>query len=106
MHDLPRQKLRELIVTYSRSLCDEHRRCENLLRDVCGAYKREINVLVSALKSRVATDLLKPKPGVPAEVLYARLTTRLQDEHGLPESVARWAVDRDFSRLRRAKGAA
>ena len=59
MHDEPRQKLRELIIEYGRSLCDDPRRCEALLKDYCGQYKREIFVLVSALKSRVAEDLAK-----------------------------------------------
>jgi hypothetical protein len=42
MNDLPRQKLRELIVEYGRSLCDDPRRCEALLKDYCGQHKREI----------------------------------------------------------------
>lgn len=57
MHDAPRQKLRELIVEYGRSLCDDPRRCEALLKDYCGQHKREIFVLVNALKNRVAEDL-------------------------------------------------
>ena len=57
MHDEPRQKLRKLIVQYGRSLCDDPHRCEALLKDYCGQYKREIFVLVSALKNRVAEGL-------------------------------------------------
>ena len=63
MHDLPRQKLRELIIEYGRSLCDDPRRCEALLKDYCGQYKREIFVLVSALKNRVAEDLINASAG-------------------------------------------
>jgi hypothetical protein len=33
MHDEPSQKLRELIIEYGRSLCDDPRRCEALLKD-------------------------------------------------------------------------
>ena len=58
MHDEPRQKLRELIMEYGRSLCDDPRRCEALLKDYCGQYKREIFVLVNALRNRVVDDLL------------------------------------------------
>jgi len=54
-----------LIVEYGRSLCDDPRRCEALLKDYCGAHKREIFVLVSALKNRVAADLLTASAGVP-----------------------------------------
>jgi hypothetical protein len=58
MDDIPRLKLRNLIVTHGPSLCDDPRRCEALLRDVCGSYKREIHILVNALKANLAVDLV------------------------------------------------
>lgn len=93
MTDLPREKLGELIATYGQTLCDDPRRCEALLRDLCAANRREIHVLVSALRERVAADLLAASEGVPREVLRARLTQRLQDNLGLAEEIARWTVD-------------
>ncbi|MDS4021533.1 MAG: formylglycine-generating enzyme family protein [Candidatus Competibacter sp.] len=93
MNDLPRQKLRELIVQYGRSLCDDPRRCEALLKDYCGQYKREIFVLVSALKNRVAEDLINVSAGVPLALVVGRLIQRLEDELGLAENAARWAVE-------------
>ncbi len=93
MHDLPRQKLRDLIIEYGRSLCDDPRRCEALLKDYCGQYKREIFVLVSALKNRVAEDLINASAGVPPALLLGRLIKRLEDELGLAENAARWAVE-------------
>lgn len=94
MDELPRQKLGELLATYGRSLCDDPRRCEGLLRDMCGAHKREVNVLVSALKEHIATDLLSSSvSNQPREVLLARLTKRLTENLGLAEDAARWAVD-------------
>lgn len=93
MHDLPRQKLCELIASHGRSLCDDPRRCEGLLRDHCGAHKREISVLVSALKERVVADLLGSQSAVPPEVMFARLTQRLQDDLGLADDAACWAVE-------------
>jgi hypothetical protein len=50
MNDLPRQKLREIIVQHGRALCDDPKRCEAFLRDYCGQYGREIFILISALK--------------------------------------------------------
>jgi predicted Zn-dependent protease with MMP-like domain len=91
MDDLPCSKLRDLISTYGLAVCDDHRRCEGLLRDVCGSYKLEIHVLVNALKARTVVDLLASR-GIPAEACYARLTARLQDEQGMAEGVAWWAV--------------
>ncbi len=93
MNDLPRQKLRELIIEYGRSLCDDPRRCEALLKDYCGQYKREIFVLVNALKNRVAEDLINSPAGVPPALLLGRLIQRLEDELGLAENAARWAVE-------------
>ena len=49
MNDGPRQTLRELVARYGRGLCSDARRCEGLLRDLCGGHRREINILVSAL---------------------------------------------------------
>ncbi len=93
MNDLPRQKLRDLIIEYGRSLCDDPRRCEALLKDYCGQYKREIFVLVSALKNRVAEDLINASAGVPLALVVGRLIQRLEDELGLAENAARWAVE-------------
>lgn len=93
MHDAPRQKLRELIVDYGRSLCEDPRRCEALLKDYCGQYKREIFVLVSALKNRVAEDLLKAPAGVPHSILLARLNKRLEEELAMTTEAAHWAVE-------------
>ena len=93
MHNEPRQKLRELIIEYSCSLCEDPRRCEALLKDYCGQYKREIFVLVSALKNRVAEDLIKTSAGAPLALVMGRLIQRLEDELGLAEDAARWAVE-------------
>ena len=93
MHDLPRQKLRELIIEYGRSLCDDPRRCEALLKDYCGQYKREIFVLISALKNRVAEDLINASAGVPQPMVVARLNKRLEDELAMTTEAAHWAVE-------------
>jgi hypothetical protein len=93
MNDLPREKLKEIIIQYGRSLCDEPQRCEGLLRDLCGQYQKEIAVLVGALKERVPADLLASQNSTPAVVFLARLTKKLQDNLGLAEEAARWAVE-------------
>jgi hypothetical protein len=93
MHDEPRQKLRKLIIEYGRSLCDDPRRCEALLKDYCGQYKREIFVLVGALRNRVADDLLKASSGVPQSILLARLNKQLEEELAMTPEAAHWAVE-------------
>jgi hypothetical protein len=93
MNNEPRQKLRELIAEYGRSLCTDPNRCEALLKDYCGVHKREIFVLVSALKNHVVDDLLKSPAEVPKMVLIARLSTRLESELALTIEAAHWAVE-------------
>jgi len=100
MHDLPRQKLTEIVThrravtaRFGRDVVNDAKLCEALLRDLCGDHRREISVLVAAQKERVAADLLASQAGVPHAVLLTRLTRRLQDNLALTEDAARWAVD-------------
>lgn len=94
MNDLPRQKLREIVARHGRAVIEDARRCEGLLRDYCGAYRREVSVLVMALEERVVEDMLAaPASTTPREVLLARLSVRLCDHLALSEPAARWAVD-------------
>lgn len=93
MHDLPQQKLGEIIAKYGSSLGDDPQRCEGLLRDFCGQYRKEIAALVGAVKEGVPKELLSSQHSVPPEVTVARLTKRLQDDLALAEDAARWSVE-------------
>jgi hypothetical protein len=93
MDDLPRQKLAELIRRFGREVAGDARRCEALLKDTCPQHKREIFVLVSAAKESVGVELLGSSSGVPKEALLSRLTKRVHENLGLPENLARWAVE-------------
>ncbi|MDS4068989.1 MAG: SUMF1/EgtB/PvdO family nonheme iron enzyme [Candidatus Competibacter sp.] len=48
---------------------------------------------MSALKNRVAEDLINASAGVPAALVFGRLIQRLEDELGLAEDAARWAAE-------------
>jgi hypothetical protein len=93
MNDVPRQTLRDLVDRYGRALCGDARRCEGLLRDLCGAHRREINILVSAQKERVPLDLLAAQGSMPRSMLLSRLARRLEEHSALTEEAARWAVE-------------
>jgi parallel beta-helix repeat protein len=93
MNDAARQALVKIVARHGRSLAGDPRRCEALLRDYCGQYKREINVLVGALKEQVAADMINSSAAMPVEVLYARLGKRLQDDLGFSEEASKWAVE-------------
>ena len=94
MHDLPRQKLSELLAEHGPTLCDDTRRLEGLLKDVLrNEYKRETFVLISALREGVVYELRGSTSGMPPAALAAKLTRQLCDNLGLEEAVARWGVE-------------
>jgi len=93
MNNIPREKLQYIIAQYGRSICDDPRRCEALLRDLCPQYKREINVLIGALKDKTTEELMKASNAMPKEVIFARLVKRLYDDMGFAEEFCQWAVE-------------
>ncbi len=93
MNDLPRQKLGEIVAKHSVSVVENPRRCEGLLRDYCGRFRREVSVLTMALEERVPLDLLAASKTTPRQVLFGRLSRRLCDNLALSEQAACWAVN-------------
>jgi len=93
MNDIPRQKLQYIISQFGREICDEPRRCEAMLRDLCPENRLEINLLTGAARERVAADLMTASDTVPKEILLARLARRLCDNLGVREEFAQWAVE-------------
>lgn len=93
MNDAPRRTLRELIARHGPGLCSDARRCEGLLRDLCGGHRREVNILLGALRERVPLDLMAGRGSVPRGLLLTRLSKRLEDQLALTGEASRWAVD-------------
>jgi nitrous oxidase accessory protein NosD len=93
MNNVPREKLCEIIARHGRSVIEDPRRVEGLLRDYCGEYRREVSVLVMTLEEGVAADMASSTATTPREVLLARMTRRLCDHLALSEPAATWAVD-------------
>ena len=94
MHDLPRQKLSELLAKHGHSLCDDAKKLEGLLKDVLhNEHKRETFVLISALREGVAHELRGATSGMPPTALAAKLARQLCDNLGLDDAVARWSVE-------------
>src|SRR5919199_645022 len=93
MEEVARQTLCELVATYGQALCRDARRCEGLLRDFCGQHRREIFVLVSAVREGVAADLLAPPGVVPRGAHLAQLSRRLEEHLALPPGAVSGAVE-------------
>jgi len=92
MQDFPRSKLNEIIVYYGTIISEDAERCEYLLTHTCGdEHKREIFVLVHAIKAGVVKELLNA-PIVNAE-LFERLVQQLQADLWLDKQAAEWAVE-------------
>lgn len=90
--DIPRIKLKYIIKGFGPSVISEPKRCEALLRDLCPEYKREISVLIAALKERVPWDIVSSRDIMPEDFLISQLTRRLYENLGIAEEFARWAV--------------
>lgn len=93
MNDLPRHTLSRIIRKHGRGICDAPKRVEALLRDLSGAHRLEINIIIGALEERVAADLLTAGGTVPRQVLLARLAARLRDNLAYTPEAARWGVE-------------
>ena len=92
MNDAPRRKLREIVRQHGRIIVENPRRVENLLRDYCGEYRREISVLTMALEERAVADLFAAS-ALPRQVTLARLAQRLCDNLALSDAAARWSIE-------------
>ena len=91
--ELTRQKLCEILETYGRLVCDEPQRCEALLRDLCPGHRREVFLLIAALRERVVFDLLSSSAEAPEEIVVSAQVRKLCENLGLAEVAARWAVE-------------
>jgi len=85
--------LRRILDKYGKEIGNDPKRCEGLLNDLCGSYRREINVLVNAIEERVPLDLLAGADSMPPELLLARLEKRLEEQTAMTAEAARWAVE-------------
>ena len=93
MNDIPRQKLKELVGRYGRSLGDDPLRCEGLLRDFCGQNRLEIFALSQAVKNGIPSELFNSSGQLPVEVTVLRFSKRLEDQCGMNPDLARWVVE-------------
>jgi hypothetical protein len=93
----PLEALCQLSETYGRALCREPQRVEAMLRDLCPQHKREVFLLVSALKEQIVPDLMSVQVGavggVPEDVIVSRSRRKLAENLGFTEESSAWAVD-------------
>lgn len=93
MNDLVREKLKFIITTYGQSISADPKFCKVLLRDFCGQYRKEINVLISAIEEGVPEELNNSQDPVSLDLLLARLTKRLENRLAINRDAAKWGVE-------------
>lgn len=71
-------------------LLDEPARLKALIRDVCGHWKRECNLLMDAVDAGIPAGLVRDSG--PLEVRQGRLRQRMEDHYPVTAEVADWAV--------------
>lgn len=86
-----RGTLKRLINEHGTGLCTDWRRLEAFLNDLCGGFRAEVNVLVTAAREGIPSALLG-MPSVDA-VQFKRLVRRLRDNTGMMDEFAGWAVE-------------
>jgi hypothetical protein len=92
--EVPREKLKELIEKNGDGLFQDRDRCEGLLKDYCGGYRREISAIVGALEERIPVELKSSwQTAMTPEAMRARLVQRLEENRGLAPEIANYAVD-------------
>jgi formylglycine-generating enzyme required for sulfatase activity len=93
MLDIPRETLIQIVSRFGIDVSDDPKRCEALLRDLCGSHKREIVILVAAIREGVTADLRQSQGSIPQRVLIERFSQRLHDNLGVVPDLARWSVE-------------
>jgi formylglycine-generating enzyme required for sulfatase activity len=93
MIDVPRTTIIGLVLRFGSELGNDPQRCQALLRDLCGSYKKEITALTSVIHSGIINELHDPKGTSPEKLLIERCASRLHDDTGIVLELARWAVE-------------
>jgi hypothetical protein len=92
MDDSLRAKLRDLITQQGPDLVKDVERCGALVREACQNKKPESVILVQALQHEVPARLRDAATATFDAAVLESLSRSLQDEVGMSEPAARWAV--------------
>jgi hypothetical protein len=93
MNDQAQQLLLKLIRDYGIDLAHDPQRLNALFKDYAkGDFKREIFLCVQAAREGIVVDL-QNNQHLPLDALVARLINQLQEDCGLDEQAASWAVE-------------
>jgi F-box protein 11 len=92
MSTTPRDVLIEIVARQGEPLLASPLRCEGLLKDYCGEYRREIFVLISCLRVGLV-DQMRRQVGPSIKLICARLALKLEQNLAISADVAKWALE-------------
>jgi hypothetical protein len=92
MSNTPREVLVEIVARHGEALLDSPLRCEGLLKDYCGEYRREIFVLTSCLRVGLV-DQMRRQSGPSIKLICARLALKLEQNLAISSDVAKWGIE-------------
>src|SRR5277367_1060452 len=92
MSTSPRDVLIEIVGRHGEALLNSPLRCEGLLKDYCGEYRREIFVLTSCLRVGLV-DQMRRQSGPSIRLICARLALELEQNLAISGDVSKWAVE-------------
>jgi F-box protein 11 len=92
MSTTPRDVLIEIVARQGEALLAAPMRCEGLLKDYCGEYRREIFVLISCLRVGLI-DQMRRQGGPSIKLICARLALKLEQNLAISGDVAKWAIE-------------
>lgn len=89
----PSQALSQILTDYGRNILQNPRQVEALFKDLCYVpeHKREINLLILALKENIPNELIHHQPI--NDMLMMRLIKKLDDTHYIPEQHTKIAIE-------------
>jgi formylglycine-generating enzyme required for sulfatase activity len=93
LNEQPRKQLHFILLQYGRSVCQDAKRCEALIRDLCPEHELERNLLITALKAGVPQALLDSSAQVAIELTIKSHAQRLHLQLGISEQFALWSVE-------------
>ena len=93
MNNYVRQKLCEIIKIKGPSVYNEEKKIEGLLKDYCGEHKKEINIIIIAIKSGIVSEIISSKDNKHIELLIPNFIKTMIEEYSLNENAAKWVIE-------------
>jgi len=90
--NLVSRKLCEIVEKHSRAVYSDDKRLEGLLNDNCCEHKKEINLIMIAVRCGVAEKMKEHSNNLPIELLFDESVKKIIDHYAVMKEAAVWAA--------------